>query len=140
MSLDRETAIGAWVDPFIERVEGAVRSGSKIQILDRDGNQVFVVIGQDFLRFLIANRIRLQQVALDTFKSFLSLLSEKKDFEALVVIYAALDNQSLVDKYKEDTIKLAEIAKQSQENRDFWINFAKQAAQRLVFSALGALL
>ncbi len=131
----------SWVDSFIDKVEAAVSGGGKLPVVDKDNNiTAYITIGIDFLRFLMANRVRLQMISIETFKHFLYLLSKKQDFDALITIYKELDTQSLVDKYKEDSIKLAEIAKESQENRDFWISFAKQAAERLVFSALGALL
>ncbi len=67
-------------------------------------------------------------------------MEKKKDFEALVLIYQQLDNSSLLDKYKEDSIKLAEIAIQTQENRDFWMAFIQKAVQQSIISVLGVIL
>lgn len=129
-----------WVDSFIDQLQGIQNSGGKVTVKDALGNPVLVKIGSDMLTFLLANKIYLQQVSLSAFKEFLGLMAQQKSFEALTTIYSQLDNSALLEKYKEDTIKLAEIARQAQEARDFWIAFCKQAGEKLLFSALGALL
>lgn len=129
-----------WVDGFIDNLQQVIDNGGQVPLRDNSGEEILIVIRSDMLSFLVANRVRLAQVTIDAFKEFLKLMSKGQSFEALVIIYERIDNASLVDKYKEDTIKLAEIAKETQENRDFWISFGRQAVEKLVFSALGALL
>lgn len=125
-----------WVDGFIQRLEAT----PQVQIRDVSGNDVMVAIGHGLLTYLIANRVRLAQVSYNTFLTFLDLMSKQKDLAALIVIYEEMDNESLLEKYKEDTIKLAQIAEQTIETRNFWISFSKQVAGSLVSSALGVIL
>ena len=131
---------GKWVDPFIDKVQDAVLNNKQVTVTSRSGEELLITIGKNLLSFLIANRVRLKQVGYYSFKTFLELLADKKDFEALVLTYNEFDNSALLEKFKEDSIKLAEIAKYTQEMRDFWILFARQAVERVVFSALGVLL
>lgn len=143
METNQETNKGllpeTWVDGFIDNVTNVVTTKGGKMMLNISGADVEVAIEGGLLGFLIANRIRLLQVGADAFKEFLGLLAAKQDFQALVLIYSKFDNQALVDSYRGDSVKLAEIAAETQANRDFWIQFAQQAAEKIVFSALSAL-
>lgn len=130
-----------WVDDFITKLEDVSDSGGKVTVRDPNtGHDVLVAVENDMLVFLIANRFRLAQVSYDAFENFLGLMEQKRDFEALVAIYQELDVSDLLDKYKEDSIKLAQIAQQAQADRDFWVQFIKQASEKMVFSALSVLI
>ena len=125
-----------WVDKFIERLE----STPNTIVRDINGDDVLVAIGQGLLSFLIANRIRLGQVSYNTFLGFLDLMSKQKSFEALILIYDDLDVESLLEKYEEDSIKLALVVQQEIADKNFWISFGKQVAGNLISSALSIIL
>lgn len=137
---DRAISNQKWVDDFITKLEEVSDSGGKVIVRDPNtGHDITVAIRNDLLIFLITNRFRLAQVSYNAFKNFLGLLEKQKDFEALVTIYQELDISDLLDKYKEDSIKLAQLALQTQADRLFWVEFIKQAAEKIVFSALGVI-
>lgn len=129
-----------WVDPLIGRLEEAVSGKLPIKFNDETGKEVIVSIKQNLVNLIKQNRSQLQKVGRQTFKEFLLLWHKQEEFEALVVIFKKLDNKDLIERFKEDTVKLAEIAKETQESRDFWISFGKQVGMRIAFGAIGALL
>jgi hypothetical protein len=138
---DRDDGLSTtWVDEFINSVQDIVTNKNGKMLLNISGQNVEVAIEAGLLGFLIDNRDQLFQVGIEAFKQFLDLLSQKQSFQALMVVYSKFDNQSLVDAYRQDSVKLAEIAAQTQATRDFWIQFAMQAGEKAVSSALGALL
>lgn len=129
-----------WVDQFIDRLQQAADGNNPIRFEDDTGQQVVVAIQQQLVQLLRDNRMRLVRVGKNAFKDFLLLWHKQQQFEALVRIYDQLDNSELIDQYREDSAKLAEIAHQVQQDRDFWVSFGKQVGMRIVFGALGALL
>jgi hypothetical protein len=129
-----------WVDILISKLEDAVAGRSIITIDDDTGKKVVVSIKQELIDLLKDNRTKLVHVGRDAFKEFVDLWYKQKEFDALCAIYKHLDNSELIEAYREDTIKLAEIARETQETRDFWISFGKQVGMRLVLGALGAII
>ena len=124
-----------WVIEFLNKIEFL-----KDIKVDIDGQEVLVNIGKEVLDSIRDNYLSLIRIGRNTFKEALLLMSKGDDFNALVKIYEHLDNNELLDKYKEDTIKLAEVAAQVQVDKDFWISFCKTVGTKVVFAALGALL
>lgn len=131
---------GQWVDILISKLQDALDGKSIIKINDNTGKEVVVSIKKELIDLLRDNRSKLVMVGRDAFKKFVDLWQEQKEFEALCVIYEKLDNSELIEAYKEDTIKLAEIARETQEIRDFWISFGKNVAVRIVLGTLGAII
>jgi hypothetical protein len=129
-----------WVGELILKLEDLYANGGKITWTDETGHDIAVAIGKQEIDLLRQNQLELMKISKDVFKEFLLLMSKRQDFDALVLIYEQLDNSSLIAIYKEDSIKLAEIAKNTQAERDFWLWFGKQFAQRVVFGALSALI
>jgi len=129
-----------WIDELIDKLQDAVYNSKPLSFIDDSGNEILIEIKSELLELVKENRSRFIRIGINTFKKIMTLFSERKDFDALVVIYDTYDTSSLMDKYKEDTIKLAQIARQVQEDREFWISFAKQVGSRIVLGALGALI
>ena len=128
-----------WTIDFIENLGTAMEAGG-IQWTDDTGTQITVKVSIQLLAMIRDNLPHLAEIGQDTFKQFLLMMAKGQDFDALVLIYSKLDNSALILQYKEDAVKLAEIAKRAQETRDFWIAFAKQAAIKIVFGALSVLI
>jgi hypothetical protein len=124
-----------WVDGFIQSLQTAVSTNTPIKIGNAD-----VYVTQQLVDYLNINRIRLIQVDVETFKEFLRLNSIGDNFSALTVVYDKLSTQTLIDKYKENTIKLSDLATVIQTSRDFWLALGKKIGEKLLFSALGAIL
>lgn len=129
-----------WVDGLITVLESAVTNKKPIEFTGKLGTKISVEVKQELVDLIRENQSKLIRVGKRAFKEFLMLWYEQKEFEALCAIYEQLDNTELIAKYKEDTAKLAEIAKQTQEDRDFWISFGKQVGMRVLMGALGALI
>ena len=125
-----------WVSSFINSLENTEANGGQIQL--KDGPMI--TLSKELIKLIIQNRYQLEKVGENAFKQFLAKMSIGYSFEALVAIYSQLDNSALIEAYKTDTVKLAEIALQAQQDRDFWIDFAKQVGSKLVSVALGTLL
>lgn len=128
-----------WINQLFAALDTVLRNGGIIKWTNESGAEITTAISAEAIKTIKDNAIRLQQIGKDAFKEFLLKMSRQQDFEALVVIYSRLDNTELLQKYKEDTVRLAEIARQTQADRDFWIAFAKQVGMRMAFAALGAL-
>ena len=129
-----------WVDELIEIVVSALKGDGVLKWSDASGQIFKAKVETDFLELLRGNRCQLMTVGKDTFKEAMLLMSKQQDFDALVLIYSKLDTESLIEQYKTDTVKLAEIARRVQETRDFWVSFLRQAAVKMVCAGLGALL
>lgn len=129
-----------WVDEFIEKVDEAATSGKGLFWIDGDGNKIVVKVKTEVVALLRENRFRLLKVGKKIFQEFLFLLSKGEDFKALVKINETLDNSDLLDQYKADSIKLAEAAAQIQADKQFWVDFGRQASMKILLGALGALL
>jgi hypothetical protein len=126
-----------WVVDFINMLE---QSAGKPVKIDFEGKEIVVEIGKEVVNFIRSNSDLLLNIGKDTFKEALLLMSEGNDFDATVRIYDKLDNDELLDKYKADTIQLAEIAVKIQASSDFWFALCKQVGTKVVFAALGYLL
>jgi hypothetical protein len=129
-----------WFDDLVTRLEESLASGEKISWKGFDGDTVLIEIKNELVDLIKDNRSMLVRIGRDTFKRFLQLWSERKEFDALVVVYDKLDNTELISKYKEDSARLAEVAAQIQAERDFWISFGKKVGTRVLLGFLGSLL
>lgn len=121
-----------WVDGLILTLD----QKKQISFVDTVGQTVVVTVEKTVVDFIRDNQARLLLIGYDIFKEFLGLLAKRQEFDALVLVFSQLDNSELINKYKEDTVKLAEIAVEIQANCDFWIVFGKQVG----FKVAGALL
>ena len=130
----------SWVSGLIDQLDNAVVKGGVINWTDDSGQQIQTAITIQLVDLIRKNKDRLLRIGQKAFHEFLLLMMKQQDFDALVVVYNQLDNSDIIDAYKEDSIKLAEIAKQTQDDRDFWIWFGKQVGTRIVFGAIGALI
>lgn len=126
----------SWVTNFINELEDAKLNGGQVEL--KDG--LIISLGTDLINLIIQNRFQLERVGEEAFRNFLAMLSAGNNFDALVAVYSKLDTAALVQNFKTDTVKLAEIALQAQQARDFWVELAKQAGMKLVSTALSTLL
>jgi hypothetical protein len=125
-----------WFDDLVTRLEESLASGEKISWKGFDGDTVLIEIKNELVDLIKDNRSMLVRIGRDTFKRFLQLWSERKEFDALVVVYDKLDNTELISKYKEDSARLAEVAAQIQAE----ISFGKKVGTRVLLGFLGSLL
>ena len=121
-----------WVNDLIDKLNDSFMNKLPIKTTNSTGQVVLVAIDQAIINFIKDNRVRLLQIGLDAFKNFLQLWMERKEFEAIVLVYQKLDNTELIAKYREDTIKLAELAVEIQAQRDFWISFGVKVGVKVV--------
>lgn len=129
-----------WIDVLIDTLSSAVSGNKPIEWTDESGNEILVNIKQEMIDMLIQNRDKFIVIGIDAFKEFCALMNKGQSFDALIAVYAVMDNEQLIDQYKEDAIKLAEIARIEQEMRDFWVWLAKQVGMRIALGAIGAIL
>jgi tRNA1(Val) A37 N6-methylase TrmN6 len=126
----------AWIQELIRVLEKALKDDGKIKFLIPPKEEILVEIKEEFVKLIKVNQQRLAQISKEAFQRFLELKRDGKDFEALVAIYDALETTELVEKFKEDSIKLAELARQIQETRKFWLKFSEQLGTRLAMGLL----
>jgi hypothetical protein len=129
-----------WIQELIRVLENALKDDGKIKFVIPPEEEILIEIKEEFVKLIKINQQSLAQIGKDTFKRFLELKRDGKDFEALVTIYDALETTELVEKFKEDSIKLAELARQIQETRKFWLKFAEQVGTRLAMGLLGLII
>jgi hypothetical protein len=129
-----------WVDTLIDLITKAIDNGGKLQWTDQSGSIMTAKVEVGLLQLIQDNRARLSIIGQDTFKEAMLLISKQQEFDALVLIYEKLDNSELVEQFKTDSVKLAELAIQAQQNRAFWLNLLKQSAFKIIAAGLGALL
>lgn len=129
----------SWTTDLINNLDNIYQNNGSITYTSL-GGEVAVKVTQELVSLIKDNEVSLAAISLDTFKEFLGLLEKRQTFAALIVIYGALDNSVLISNFQSDSVKLAEIAKQTQQQRDFWIWFAEQVGTKIVIGALSALL
>jgi hypothetical protein len=130
----------SWVEDLITVLQEALKDDKKISFKRPTGEEIYVVIRKEMVELLIQNRHRLIQVGKQTFQEYLILKSEGADFEALVAIYDRIDNVELVEKAKENALRLAEVAKQIQATRRFWVELGKKVTVKVAMGLLSVVL
>ena len=132
----------AWITDLLNKLTSIVENeGGILKWTDPiTGETLQSIITHDLISVLIANKTSLTAVGLDTFKQFLALIRGQQSFDALVLVYSKLDNSSLIAQFQTDSAKLAEIAANTQAERKFWIDLAKQLALKLLSGGMGILL
>jgi len=126
---------------FDNMISGATASQeTPIAVKDRDGNDLQVQITNAVIEYMIANRFMILKVGKDTFKQFLLLCSNGQDLAALKLIYSGMDTTALINQYKENAVKLAEMYKQDQDTKAFWLQMATTLGGKLISLALGSLI
>lgn len=126
---------------FDNMISGATASQeTPIAVKDRDGNDLQIKITNAVIEYMIANRFMILKVGKDTFKQFLLLCSDGQDLVALKLIYSNMDTTALINQYKENAVKLAEIYKQDQDTKAFWLQMATTLGGKLISLALGSII
>jgi len=126
---------------FDQMITGATASQeTPIAVKDRDGNDLQIKITTAVIEYMVANRFMILKVGKDTFKQFLLLCSDGQDLAALKLIYSNMDTAALINQYKENAVKLAEIYKQDQDTKAFWLQMATTLGGKLISLALGSLI
>jgi hypothetical protein len=126
---------------FDDMISGATASQeTPIAVKDRDGNDLQVQITNAVIEYMITNRFMILKVGKDTFRQFLLLCSNGQDLAALKLIYSGMDTAALINQYRENAVKLAEIYKQDQDTKAFWLQMATTLGGKLISLALGSLI
>jgi len=127
-----------WFDQMITR--STESQNSPITVKDRDGSDLQVKITNAVIEYMVANRFMILKAGRDTFKQFLYLCSSGQDLAALKLIYQKMDTSILVNMYADNAVKLAEIYKQDQETKAFWIQMATTLGGKIISLALGSII
>jgi hypothetical protein len=127
-----------WFDQMISVASAS--QNNPIAVKDKDGNDLQVQITKVVIEYMVANRFMILKVGKDTFKQFLLLCSDGQDLAALKLIYSNMDTAALINQYKENAVKLAEIYKQDQDTKAFWLQMATTLGGKLISLALGSLI
>ena len=131
----------AWVDDFLTTLQDIGRQGGVVTWVDHEtNNKVAVMLTQEFIDTIKANRSALLAVGKEDFKGFLLLLQAGENYEALRQIYSKMSNEDLVQQAAQDTEKLARLAEDAENQRQFWLNLAEQAGIKILSGAIGMLL
>jgi predicted CoA-binding protein len=126
---------------FNNMISGAKDSQTTpITVKDINGNDLEVKITYAVIEYMIENRFMILTVGKDLFKQFLLLCSNGQDLAALKLIYSNIDTAVLINQYKENAVKLAEIYKQDQDTKAFWLQLATTLGGKIISLALGSLI
>ena len=126
-----------WFDQMITRATASQET--PIQVKDKSGDDLQIQITTAVIEYMVANRYMILKVGKDVFKQFLLLCSDGQDLAALKLIYSGMDTSALINQYRDNAVKLAEIYKQDQETKAFWLQMATTLGGRLISLALGSL-
>jgi hypothetical protein len=137
----REILEAAFDDKWFDQmISGATASQeTPITVKDWDGNELKVKITNAVIEYMIANRFLILKAGRDVFKQFLLLCSKGQDLDALKLIYSEMDTSDLINQYKDNAVMLAEVYKQDQETKAFWLQMATTLGGKIISLALGAL-
>jgi hypothetical protein len=82
-----------WIEEFIARLEQATNGILKVEI---GGQPVVAQISSDLIAFFKQNRALLVRVGKETFRSFLVLISERKEEQAFNLLLAKMDADDII--------------------------------------------
>jgi hypothetical protein len=126
---------------FDQMIRGAEQSASTpIGVKDRDGNELYVKITSSVIEYMVANRYMILKVGKETFKQFLEMCSNGKDLAALKLIYSQMNTSDLINQYRDNAVMLAEVYKQDQETKAFWLQMATSLGGKIISLALQSLI
>lgn len=127
-------------DQWFDSMIGSAKESQQTPLtVTKDGSELKVEITNAVIEYMIANRFMIISVGKDTFKQFLLLCSNGQDIAALRLVYEKMDTSMLIDQYKDNAVKLAEVYKQDQANRAFWLQMATTLGGKIISLALGSL-
>jgi hypothetical protein len=129
-----------WLTGFIGVLESSLTSNKPLKWDSGTGSEFLIKVTPEVVNLIKSHQDVLLRAGKDVFKKFLELRSKQQDLEALVLVYSQLDNSALIEQYQGDTIKMAALAKQIQEDRNFWVNLGLQLSQKILAGALSVLL
>jgi len=115
-----------WVDEFLTRIEAAVDGVLEVEV---GGEKIVAEIGDDLVKFFKGNRKLLLRVGKSTFRSFLLLLSEKKEEQAFNLLLAKMDAEDLILRMEQNADALQEY---NDTRKDFYDALKKFALNTLV--------
>jgi len=114
-----------WVDEFLTRIEAAVDGVLEIEV---GGQKIVAEIGDDLVDFFKKSRKLLLRVGKSTFRSFLLLLSEKKEEQAFNLLLAKMDAEDLILRMEQNADALQEY---NDNRKDFYDALKKFALNTL---------
>lgn len=99
-----------WVEEFLARLEAATDGILNVEI---GGQKIVAQIGKDLIQFFKTNKQILIRVGKSTFRSFLLLISEKKDEQAFNLLLGKMEAEDIILRMEQN----AEILKEYNDNR-----------------------
>lgn len=126
-----------WVDEFLTRIEAAVDGVLEVEV---GGQKIVAQIGDDLVKFFKGNRNLLLRVGKSTFRSFLLLLSEKKEEQAFNLLLAKMDAEDLILRMEQNAEAFQEFNDTRQEFYESLRKFALSTLLPTVAKALVGLL
>lgn len=103
-----------WVEEFVTRLEAATDGIINVEI---GGEKIVAKIGDDLVDFFKKNKKLLVRVGKSTFRSFLLLLSEKKEEQAFNLLLAKMDAEDLILRMEQNADALKEY---NDTRKDFY--------------------
>ena len=95
-----------WVEELIKRLEQAVNGVLRVEI---GGQQIVAQITPDLISFFKSNRDLLVRVGKETFRSFLILISEKKEEQAFGLLLAKMEADDIILRMEMNAQELHEL-------------------------------
>lgn len=123
----------AWVNELLFTLENVKNGLLELQI---EGVSVSAEIGNETIEFFKENKAFLIRLGRDAFKSFISLISEKKNEEAFLLLLNRMNAEDLIIKLEQN----AEALKQHNNARDLFIEKMKKFAIKLATGLLSKVL
>lgn len=126
-----------WVDGVISQLAGAVDGVLEVQI---NGQPIFAHIDSDMIDFFKDNKSFLIRLGKDVFRSFLVLMNEKRDEDALNLLITKMDADDLIARLEMDASALHQDNAQRDQFLSKLLAFAEKLAMAIATRAIIALL
>ena len=125
--------MASWVDEFVVRLEATANGILEVEI---GGEKIVAQIGDDLVSFFKKSRALLARVGKSTFRSFLLLLSEKKQEQAFNLLLAKMDAEDIILRLE---MNAEELKKYNDTRKDFYDALKKFALNTLLPTVAKAL-
>lgn len=101
-----------WIEDFLQHLEAATNGILKVTI---NGETIQAKISKDLISFLKSNKDLLLRIGKDVFRSFLLLVSEKKNEQAFGLLLAKMDADNIILRMEMNAISLSELNKNKED-------------------------
>lgn len=118
-----------WVDELVAKLDGATNGVLEVEV---GGEKISAIIGTAAIQFFKDNKPLLIRLGKDLFKSFLLLLSEKKEEQAFNLILAKMDADAIIARM---TMNASELHNLNNDHDQFIVALKKWALTALTQAA-----